>query len=631
MTDILDSIMKEFPKGSVSSAIYEGANIVLYTENKDFFLTGEEKIRGLVDKFKKRVELRAEQSILMAEEKTRTFIEGLIPQEAEIVNIIFDIQRSIAIIEAKKPGIAIGKGGELLQTIKKETFWIPQIQRSPTIPSKITDAIRQVLYVNDNYRKRFLNNIGKKIYKEWSPEKKEEWVRLTVLGGGRQVGRSCFLLQTPESKIILDCGVDVAATDMKDKFPYLNVPEFNIDSIDAVIISHAHLDHSGILPYLYKMGYKGPCYMTTPTRDIVSLLALDFIGVSFKKAAVPLYAASDIKEMVRHSICLDYNSVTDITPDVRLTFYNAGHALGSAMIHLNIGNGLHNLLYTADMKYGSSKTVEAAVTQFPRLETMIIESTYGSKNDILPSRKDSENALIDAVRKTLERKGKALIPSLGVGRGQEEILILEQAMNEGLLPKYPIYIDGMVWDVTAIHSAYPNFLSNAIKNRIFRDENPFTSDVFKRVGGAQERKEVIEGGPCVIIATSGMLVGGASVEYFRELADSKRNSVIFTCYQGNGSLGRQLKEGLREVKMAGEEGKEETVPVNLEVIPIDGLTGHSSRSQLLAFVNNLNPQPKKIIINHGEQSKCLDLASSLYKMFKIETVAPRNLETIRIR
>ena len=630
MPDILDSIIKEFPKEAVSSAIYEGANIVLYTKDKDFFLEGGEKIRQTVDKFKKRIELRAEQSLLMDEEKTRLFIEGLIPAEAEIVNIIFDIQRSIVIIESKKPGITIGKGGELLQSIKKETFWIPQIQRSPTIPSKITDAIRQVLYVNDNYRKRFLNGIGKKIYKEWNPEKKEEWVRLTFLGGGRQVGRSCLLLQTPESKVLMDCGIDVAA-DLKDKFPYLNVPEFNIDDIDAVILSHAHLDHSGLLPYLYKMGYRGPCYMTTPTRDIVALLCLDFIGVSYKKAATPIFAASDIKEMVRHSICLDYNSVTDITPDIRLTFYNAGHALGSAMVHLNIGNGLHNLLYTADMKYGQTRTVESAITQFPRLETLIIESTYGSKNDILPSRKESEAALIDAIKRTLERKGKALIPSLGVGRGQEEILIIEQAMRDGLLPQVPVYIDGMVWDVTAIHSAYPNFLSNAIKSRIFRDENPFTSDIFKRVGSAQERKEVIEGGPCVIVATSGMLVGGASLEYFRELADSKRNAVIFTCYQGVNSLGRQVKEGLKEVKLSGEEGREETVPVNLEVSAIDGLTGHSSRNQLLAFVNNINPQPKKIIINHGEQSKCLDLASSLYKMFKVETVAPRNLETVRIR
>jgi hypothetical protein len=630
MSDILEGVTKELPKGVVSTATFEGANIVLYTKDKEFFLTGDEKLRGVVDKFKKRVELRCDDSLLMEEDKTRSFIEGLIPAEAEIVNIIFDVQRSIVVIEAKKPGIVIGKGGELLQTIKKETLWIPQIQRSPSIPSKITEAIRQVLYVNDAYRKKFLNNIGKKIYKEWNPEKKEEWIRLTFLGGGRQVGRSCLLLQTPESKILLDCGLDVAA-DVKDKFPYFNVPEFNLKEIDAVIISHAHLDHSGLLPYLYKMGYSGPCYMTTPTRDIAALLALDYIGVSYKKAVAPLFSASDIKEMVRHSICLDYNSVTDVTPDVRLTFYNAGHALGSAMVHMNIGNGLHNILYTADMKYGSTRSVESAVTQFPRLETLIIESTYGSKDDILPSRKESEDALINAIKRTIERKGKALIPSLGVGRGQEELLIVEQAIRDGTLPKVPVYIDGMVWDVTAIHTAYPNFLSNAIKSRIFRDENPFSSDIFKRVGSALERKEVIEGGPCVIIATSGMLVGGASLEYFRELADSKRNSVILTCYQGVNSLGRQIKEGLKEVKMSGEEGREETVPVNLEVTAIDGLTGHSSRNQLLAFVNNVSPHPKKIIINHGEQSKCLDLASTLYKMYRIETVAPRNLETVRIR
>ncbi|PIP18123.1 MAG: beta-CASP ribonuclease aCPSF1, partial [Parcubacteria group bacterium CG23_combo_of_CG06-09_8_20_14_all_35_9] len=180
-----------------------------------------------------------------------------------------------------------------------ETLWTPQIQRSASIKSKITDAIRQVLYENNNYRRKFLNSIGKKIYKEWNPEKKEGWVRITVLGAGRQVGRSCFLLQTPESKILLDCGIDAAATDNKDKFPYLNIPEFNLEQIDAVIISHAHMDHAGLVPYLYKMGYRGPVYMTTPTRDIAALLALDFIGVAYKKASAPLFSSTDIKEMVR--------------------------------------------------------------------------------------------------------------------------------------------------------------------------------------------------------------------------------------------------------------------------------------------------------------------------------------------
>jgi len=628
MPDILKNIQKELPK-CINSANFEGANIVLYTDDENFFREGERKIKEIVNKIKKRIELRADSKILMDKEEAEKEIKKIVPKEAEITNIIFDIQRSIVIIEAKKPGMVIGKSGVILQEIKQRILWIPQIQRSPAIQSKITENIRAVLYENNSYRKKFLNSVGKKIYGEWNPEKIEEWVRLTFLGGARQVGRSCLLLHTPISKIILDCGIDVAASN-REKFPYLDVSEFNIKEIDAIVISHAHLDHGGLVPYLFKMGYRGPVYMTDPTLDISSLLALDYIGVAYKKASAPLFSSKDIKEMVKHSICLSYNEVTDITPDIRLTFYNSGHALGSAMIHLNIGNGLHNLLYTGDMKFGRTRLLDPAVISFPRLETAIIESTYGSKNDILPPRKDSENILIEEIKKTIARKGKVLIPELGLGRAQETMLIIEDAMNQNLLPKVPVHIDGMIWDINGIHTAYPDFLSSNIRNQIFQDKNPFASETFKRVGSPAERKKVIEGGPCIILATSGMLVGGASVEYFRELADNKKNSIIFVCYQGVGSLGRQVQEGLKEVKMTSE-GREEDVVVNLEIHTIDGLTAHSGRNQLLAFINRCQPKPKRVIINHGEASKCLDLASTLYKLNRIETSAPRNLETIRIR
>lgn len=629
MADIINSILKELPD-VIENASFEGANIVLYTKDKEFFLDSEEKIKAIVNRIKKRVELRADESALLDKEKTEKFIREIVPQEAEIADIIFDVQRSIVIIEAKKPGMAIGKGGEILREIRKKTFWLPQIQRSPAIRSQITENIRNVLYLNNNYRKKFLNSIGKNIYKEWNPEKIDEWVRITFLGSGRQVGRSCLLLSTPVSKIILDCGIDVAAQKNQEKFPYLDVSECDIKAIDAILLSHAHLDHSGMVPWLYKMGYRGPCYMTLPTRDIASLLALDYIGVAYKKAVQPLFSTDDIKEMVKHSICLEYNEVTDITPDVRLTFYNAGHALGSAMIHLNIGNGLHNMLYSADMKFGKTRLLEPAETLFPRLESVIIESTYGSKNDILPPRKDAEDMLINAIKRTIERKGKVLIPELGLGRSQETMLIIEQAIKSGVLPNIPVYIDGMIWDITAIHTAYPNFLSNIVKAQIFADNNPFASEIFKRVGSTQERQQVFEGGPCVVLATSGMLVGGASVEYFKEFAGSKNNNIIFVCYQGIGSLGRQVQEGIEEVKYQVE-NHEEIAKVNMEVTTIDGLTAHSGRNQLLAFINNLQPAPKRVIINHGEQSKCLDLASSLYQLHRVETSAPRNLETIRLK
>jgi len=626
--DILKNITEQL-HGNVTEATFEGANIVVYTDNAKFFKEGEPQIKEIVGQIKKRIELRADEKILMDSEKTEAEIKKIIPVEAEITGLIFDVQRSIVVIEAKRPGMVIGKQGSILSEIRNTTLWTPQVQRSAAIKSKITENIREVLYANNNYRRKFLNSIGQKIYKEWNPEKVDEWVRLTVLGGGRQVGRSCFLLQTPNSKILLDCGLDVASQGT-DKFPYLDVPEFNLSNLDAIIISHAHLDHVGLLPYLYKMGYRGPVYMTAPTRDIAALLALDFIGVAYKQATKPLFDSTDIKEMVKHSICLDYNEVTDITPDVRLTFYNSGHVLGGAITHLNIGNGLHNLVYMGDFKYGRSRLLEPAIAAFPRVESIITESTYGSKNDIFPPRKEVEDKFIDVINKTIEREGKVLIPELGLGRAQETMLILEDAMATGRLKQVPIYIDGMIWDINAIHTAYPDFLNNKVKADIFQEDNPFVSEFFSRVASPQERKNVIEGGPCIVLATSGMLVGGASVEYFREFAINKNNCICFVCYQGVGSLGRAVQDGAKETRMINE-GKEEVIKIEMEVETITGFSAHAGRNELISFFNDLHPKSKRIIINHGEVSKSLDLASALYKLNRVETNVPRTLETLRLR
>lgn len=626
MADILKNIKDELPK-VITDASFEGANIVLYTKDKDFFKNGEYKVKEVVDKIKKRIELRAENEILASEEETERTIRGIVPEEAEIENIIFDVQRSVVIIEAKKPGLVIGKQGSVLNDIKKSTMWAPVVQRSSAIPSKITEKIRSVLYANTNYRRKFLNEIGKKIYTDWNPEKMDMWVRLTYLGSGRQVGRSCLLLHTPRSKVLLDCGINPAISEGQERFPYMNVCEIgDLNSVDAIILSHAHIDHSGLIPYLYKMGYKGPVYLTAPTRDIAALLALDFVGVAYKQAASPLYRAEDIKEMVRHSITLEYGEVTDVTPDIRITLYNAGHVLGSAQVHINVGNGLHNLVYGADTKYAKTRLLDPAVNHFPRIETLTIESTYGSKDDVLPPRQEMEAKFTDMVKATIQRNGKILLPELGLGHAQETVLRVEEAIRTGELPPVPVYVDGMVWDITAIHTAYPDFLSASVRNQIFQDNNPFTSDVLKRVGSPTERKEVVEGGPCIIIATSGMLVGGASVEYFKNFASNPNNLIVFGCYQAIGSLGRQVQEGTKEVYVDGER-----VTVNMQVETISGFSAHSGRNELLQYVSRMNPKPKKIIINHGEVSKSLDLASTLYKLNRVETVVPRNLETIRLK
>ncbi len=632
MSDIIKEVLKHIPEGKISEANFEGANIVLYTKDMDFYFNNNGTIKKIVDAIKKRVELRPDPSITIDQDKAKRIIEDMMPKEAGVDNIIFDPMRSRVIIEAEKPGLAIGKQGLLLREIKQKTYWVPLIRRMPAIKSKIIENIRAVLYLNSDYRRKFLDKVGHRVYDGWlRGKKKEEWIRVTMLGGGRQVGRSCVFLQTPESRILLDCGINVAVTD-ETMYPHLEVPEFDIKELDAVILSHSHVDHVGFVPYLFKYGYRGPVYCTAPTRDISALLLLDYIKIMMSEGKEPIFTTDDVKEMVKHTICLDWGEVTDITPDVRMTLYNAGHIIGSSMVHLHIGNGLHNFLYTGDMKYAKTRLIDPAITEFPRLETLMLESTYGGKDNVGSSRKENEDMLIEIIKKTVARRGKILIPVLGVGRSQEIMLIIEFLVRTGQLEKIPVYIDGMVWDVTAIHTAYPEYMNSIVRKMIFhKDTNPFLSDIFKRVGSQKERMQVVEEeGPCVILATSGMLVGGPSVEYLKHFADNHRNSLIFVNYQGEGSLGRRILRGEREFTM-GNSINPGMLKINMEVHSLEGLSGHSNRKELMNFIYKCTPRPKKVIVNHGESSRCLDLASGIHKQYNIETVAPRNLETVRVK
>jgi len=629
MSEILKEVLNNLPDNKISDAGFEGANIVLYTKDEDFFFNNNGMIRDIVNKIKKRVELRPDPSVTLDSEKAEKVIKELIPKEAEVDQIIFDSQRSIVIIEAEKPGIAIGKQGENLKNIKKKTLWVPEIKRTPAIRSQIIENIRAVLYKNSDYRRKFLNKVGERIYNGWQRAKKNEWVRLTYLGSARQVGRSSLLLQTPESRVLIDCGVDVA--DQKNAYPMLEAPEFKIEELDAVIISHSHLDHCGFLPYLFKYGYKGPVYCTKPTRDVMSLMLLDYVKIMRYNGQEPIFTSEEVKEMVKHTVTLDFEEVTDITPDVRITLYNAGHILGSAMVHLHIGNGLHNMVYTGDMKFGKSIMLRPAATKFPRLETLMLESTYGGKDNILPSKKELYDYLRDIINTTVERNGKTLIPVLGSGRAQDMMIMIEELMRTNQIKKVPVFIDGIIWDVTAIHTTYPEYLNSTIRKQIFhKDNNPFLSPIFKRIGSGKERKEVIEETEaCIILATSGMLIGGPSVEYLRALADNPKNTLVFSSYQGEGSLGRRIQNGEREIVFK-DGAKQEICEIKMEIHKIE-ISDHSDRKELVNFVGRCSPRPRKILINHGENSRALDLASSLHKMYRLETSVPRNLDCVRVK
>jgi len=624
------------PEARITDVEFEGPELVIYVRNPEVIMRDGELIKNLAKVLKKRISIRPDPDVLIPPEQAEEMIKEIVPADAEITNISFDPSIGQVIIEAKKPGKVIGKNGEGLRLITQKVRWAPKVIRTPPLQSQTIYSIRQILQAEAKDRRKFLRQAGRNIYRK--PETKSEWIRITGLGGFKEVGRSALLVQTNESYVLVDFGVNIAALrDPKKAFPHFDAPEFRyvLDAglLDAIIITHAHLDHSGMLPYLFRYKlFDGPIYATPPTRDLMVLLQQAFIEIQKMNGAEPLYRPRDIKEVIKHTITLDYGEVRDIAPDMRLTLHNAGHILGSSIVHLHIGNGLHNIAITGDFKFIPTRLFEPAVSRFPRVETLVMESTYGGSNDYQMPREEAEKRLIEVIHQTIRRGGKVLIPAMAVGRAQEIMMVLEEYARIGGL-EVPIYLDGMIWEATAIHTAYPEYLSRRLREQIFHEGyNPFLNPIFKPVANSRERQDIIDSGePAIIIATSGMLVGGPSVEYFKQLASDPKNSIIFVSYQAEGTLGRQVQRGLREIPLVGEDGRTEVVNVNMDVHTIDGFSGHADRRELMNYVARVRPRPESIITVHGEAHKCLDLASSIHKKFNLSTRAPSNLDAIRLR
>jgi hypothetical protein len=239
--------------------------------------------------------------------------------------------------------------------------------------------------------------------------------------------------------------------------------------------------------------------------------------------------------------------------------------------------------------------------------------------------------LCDLIKKTIERKGKVLIPTFAVGRSQEVMIVLEEAIREKRIDEVPVYLDGMIYEATAIHTTYPEYLNNDLRNMIFHQGlNPFKSESFVRVDSSSKRDEVMnDSGPAVVLATSGMLNGGPVMEYFRAFASDEKNMLVFVGYQAEGTMGRRIQKGWKEIPISSN-GRTETIELKMDVETVDGFSGHSDRRQLIEFIRRLSTRPERVITVHGDENKCIDLASSIYKQFRFETRAPMNLETIRL-
>jgi KH/beta-lactamase-domain protein len=629
--DISQHILENIPpEAEVTRIEYEGPALAVYTKKPEILVEQSFVIAEIVKLIRKRIVVRSDPSIRAKERETERIIKEIVSEEAEITNINFDPSLGEVIIEAKKPGIVIGKNGEVLQDIIKKTRWRPRILRSPPIPSKIIAHMRHFLYSESKERERILRSIGERIFRPSAHDPGD--VRLTALGGFRQVGRSAILVQTKESSVLLDCGINPGSTSSTVAYPRLDAPQFDLDSLDAVVISHAHLDHCGFLPFLFKYGYDGPVYCSAPTSSLMTLLQLDYLDVANKQGTMPPYSQKDVRDTVMHTIPLRYGSVTDIAPDIRLTLHNSGHILGSSLVHLHIGEGLHNLVYTGDYKFGKSMLLEPAVATFPRVETIITESTYGAPGDLMPTRGESEQLITDIINQTLDREGKVLIPVPAVGRAQEIMLIIDDYMRRGLLKEAPVFVEGMISEATAIHTAYPEYLAKNVRNSIlYEGVNPFQSDYFTIVEHPSAREEIVEGDQCIILATSGMLEGGPVIDYFKRLAGDKRNTIIFVSYQIDGTMGSRVQKGLADVPLINSNGKMEVMKVEMQVESVRGFSGHSDRRQIINYLQRLKPKPERIIVVHGEKSKSISVANLFKRKYNVESLVPDVLETIKLR
>jgi uncharacterized protein len=609
MAVILQSLPQE---ASLTKIEYEGPCIALYSKNPSYLLQNNQVVLNMVNTIKKRIVIRTDESIRLSQDESTKLIADTIPNDAVVTGTFFDAVLGEAVIFAKKPWLILREGNGL--DLTEKIGWKVRVRKAPQNMLPI-ETLYKTLAEKTSQRIKFYRQVGDKIFRPKLSDQAE--ASLLTLGGFAEIGRSCMLLETRESKIILDCGLNVSAKDPLAATPRFDIAGISMEDIDAVVLSHAHLDHTGFTPALFKYGYRGPVYCTEPTLLLMSMLQREYLRHC---GSDTFFSEQDIDSAVTHTITLMHGIVTDISPDVKLVLSNSGHIIGSTSVHLHIGNGEHNLVYTGDMKFGKTLTLENASWNFPRVETMIIESTYGGKEDIMCTREQAEAHLATAIESTVAAGGHVLMPVPAVGVSQELILLLDRFTKSGSL-RTKVLLEKIISEATAVYEAYPEFLSKELGNHVLESETSQFGPQFSIV----ESDTLNPSEPAIVLAPSSMLVGGPSVDYLKQIAKDPRNTLIMLSYQSLDTPGRALLDGARQITIKGE-----SVKVECQVKRIDGLGSHSDYNQLMAYVMRLRPKLRRVLVNHGERPKAQNLASMINKQLRIQTQHPLVQEAIKL-
>ena len=539
-TEIKNKISKLVPEGLEYDVDLEAGSISIITKEPASFggAGGNSLTVKIAKAIRRRVVIRPHPSMLSTEDEVNDAVSRILPEEAQVRRIWLDPALSEVTIEADDPKSAVGQKGSNIQQLRNEIGWLVNIVRAPARESRTQTDIRRFRKDLAEERKTLLRKFGTRIYRPQRPG--PSWVRVTALGSYREVGRAMHLVTTNESKVLVDCGAK-PTSNRNEVQPFFAAPEMlPLDNIDAVVITHAHVDHIGMLPVLFRFGYKGPVYCTQPTRDLMTLLQMDYIKVAQAEGNEAPYSKSDIQECIKHVVDVNWGEKTDIAPDIKMTMENAGHILGSSSVYMQIGEGRdeHKLLFSGDIKYEKSWLFDAATVRFNKVDTLVIESTYGGPQSIQPTRQQATQDLQDLIMDTLSRKGKIFCPVFAVGRSQEVMMAIDELFKSEKVTPVTVWLDGMISEATAIHTSHPNYLNKDLRGKMLRGgvENPFNSKWFRQVESRDQRESILlDPSPCIVLATSGMMTGGPIVEYFKHWAPEPGNTLCFVGYQASGT------------------------------------------------------------------------------------------------
>lgn len=435
-------------------------------------------------------------------------------------------------------------------------------------------------------------------------------MEITFFGAAGEVGRSCIMVNTAKTSILLDAGVKFGKVEQHPEI------EDNVaKKVDGIVLSHAHLDHSGYLPHVYSKGYRGHVYATKPTAELTTVLISDYMHISAPKEVTK----EGLKEFMSHYKAKEYYEEFPIG-DMRVRLIPAGHILGSAMVH--VSDGKSSILYTGDANAQKTKLFDGADLKNLNADTLITESTYGLQTDVYKKEREEVKLMVDSIKATIKQGGKIVIPSFAVGRAQEVLLLLDDYLNSGILPKIPIYVDGMIGKAMRIHRHNVIYCRKELQSRILMSEyDPFKSDNFRFVERKSMRNKIVsDQESSITVTTSGMLSGGPIMFYLPKLAHRPENKLIIVGYQAEGTMGRELQEGAKTVMV-----DHNKVNINLKVETYH-LSAHADRPGLESIMNKVNGL-ENVFIVHGEKSKSDSLREYAARRFNavVPTIKSRHV------